>query len=59
MDMKKFKQSGEGENGNWTFEILLSTKLKSTADEVKTKEGFNFRARIPYRIFFCVFSLEG
>ena len=59
MDMKKFKQSGERENENWTFEILLSTKLKLTADEVKTKEGFNFRARIPYRIFFCVFSLEG
>ena len=31
---------------NEFFKLLLSTEIKSRADGVKAKEGFNFRARI-------------
>jgi len=34
-----------------SFESLLSTKLKVTAEGVKSKEGFKIRARIWRRIF--------
>jgi hypothetical protein len=38
-----------------SFESLLSTELKVTADGVKSKRGFQSRARILRRIFLSLF----
>ena len=41
-----------------SFESLLSTELKATADGVKSKRGFQPRARILRRIFLSLFIGE-